>query len=228
MADLKKAGMDLPMLHVANSAATLRLNEVHMDCVRPGLILYGLYPRRVDEDEVDLRPALSMHSEVSFCKEVPAGTSVGYGHTFTTWRRSRIATLPLGYHDGYMRQYSNTGEMLIRGRRAPVVGRVCMDQTLADVTDIEGVRAGDPVVVYGTQKESKIGIEEMAGLVGRIPYELTCSVGGRGRRQYVLEGEVVGETPMRSVVPPSVVQDIFPSPEADEDTEREARRRGAA
>ena len=224
---LKLAGLSVPMRHVANSTATLCMPEAYLDCVRPGLILYGLYPPAVARPQIELKPAMALHTKVAFCKPVPAGTKLGYGHTFTTWRDSTIITLPIGYHDGYVRQYSNAGEVLIRGRRAPVVGRVCMDQTLADVSDIPGVVPGDEVVIYGEQQGRRIRVEEMAALVERIPYELTCAVGGRVRRQYVLNGAVVGETPMRSLVPPGVLQQIFPAG-GDEGSDRQAARRGAA
>lgn len=228
MRTLKGAGMDLPMLHVANSTATLRMPDAYMDCVRPGLILYGMQPPSIRTPMVELTPALSLRTEVSFCKRVPPDTPLGYGHTFRTSRESVIATLPIGYHDGYVRQYSNTGEVLVRGRRAAVVGRVCMDQSLADVTDIPGVQAGDEVVIYGEQDEAHVSIEEMARLLGRIPYELTCSVGSRVRRQYILNGKMMGETPMRSLVPRDVLEQIFQATEDDETPERQAARRGAA
>ncbi|MFP4026948.1 MAG: alanine racemase [Candidatus Brocadiia bacterium] len=210
IANLKSSGYTPPLLHVANSTATLTMPEAYMDCVRPGLILYGMLPPAINKPAVDLRPAMSLHTRVSFCKDVPAGAKLGYGHTYRTWRQSTIVTLPLGYHDGYVRQYSNKGLVLIRGRRAPVVGRVCMDQTLADATDIPGAESGDDVVIYGEQKGRRIRIEEMAADLGRIPYELTCSVGGRVRRKYVLEGEIIGETPMRSFVPRNIVERIQP------------------
>jgi alanine racemase len=225
---LAAAGFKLPMLHMANSAAVLRMPESYLDCVRPGLILYGLYPRGLMNCGLQLRPALSLHTRIFFCKKVKAGDKLGYGHTFTTWRDSVIATIPIGYHDGFVRQYSNLGQVLIRGRRAPVVGRVCMDQTLVDVTDIPGVSVGDEVVIYGEQGGRRISIEEMASLLDKVPYELTCSVGGRVRRQYLLDSVVVGETPMRSLVPPAVVSQICAAFPAHERAQEQAARRGAA
>jgi len=230
---LKAAGMQPPLLHIANSCAVLRMPEAHLDCVRPGLITCGLYPRHflsVMRRTVQLRPVMSLRTRVSFCKKVQAGQKLGYGHTFTAWRDSVIATLPMGYYDGFLRQYSNRGQVLVRGRRVPIVGRVCMDQTLADVTDVPGVGRGDEVVVYGEQDGHRIGVEEMACLVDRIPYELTCAVGGRVRRQFVLSGRVVGETPMRSLVPADVLAQVFPFRAAgsDETNRRRGARRGAA
>ena len=231
VATLRGNRFALPMLHLANSAGTLRLPEARLDCVRPGLIFYGLRPRTVAEPSIPLKPVMSLHTRVVFCKRVPAGTKLGYGHTFTTWRESVIATLPIGYHDGYVRQYSNTGEVLIRGFRAPVVGRVCMDQTLVDATDVPAVQVGDEVVIYGEQSGRRILIEEMAARLDRIPYEFTCAVGGRVRRQYVLGGAVVGETPMRSLVPTGVLRQIMralPGAAGDEAVQRQRAQRGAA
>lgn len=233
VAALKSDGMRVPLIHMANSAGVLRMPDSYLDCVRPGLILYGLHPQglsHLSRSAVHLKPVLSLQTVISFCKRVPAGEKLGYGHTFTTWRESTIATLPIGYHDGYMRQYSNLGQVLVRGRRASVVGRVCMDQTLVDVTDVPGAGVGDEVVIYGEQRGRRINIEEMALLLGRVPYELTCSVGGRVRRQYVLNGAVVGETAMRSLVPASLVQQIFAERGSgqDEQAQTDPGRRGAA
>lgn len=225
---LRSAGLELPMRHLANSTATLTMPDAYLDCVRPGLILYGMRPPALRQPVINLKPALSLHTEISFCKQVPADTPLGYGHTFRTERKSAIATLPIGYHDGYIRQYSNTGEVLIHGHRVPVVGRVCMDQSLADVSSIAEAKAGDDVVVYGQQNDNAITIEEMARRVGRIPYELTCSVGSRVRRRYTLGGEIVGETPMRSLVPPEVFNKIFPAAETTSSPEDPTARRGAA
>ncbi|MFW6457189.1 MAG: alanine racemase [Planctomycetota bacterium] len=224
---LQQAGIELPMLHVANSTATLTMPETHMDCVRPGLILYGMRPPALQKPVIELDPALSLHTEISFCKRVPADTPLGYGHTFRTERESVIATLPIGYHDGYMRQYSNTGEVLVHGQRALVVGRVCMDQSLADVSHIPGAQSGDDVVIYGSQKGNSITIEEMARRLGRIPYELTCSVGSRVRRRYTLNGEMMGETPMRSLVPSDVLTQIFRATQSSS-PDSQTDRRGAA
>jgi alanine racemase len=158
------------------------------------------------------------------------GEKVGYGHTFTTWRDSVIATLPIGYHDGYLRQFSNTGEVIVRGKRVPVVGRVCMDQTLVDVTDVPDVQIGDDVTIYGEDGGECISVEEMAARVDRIPYELTCSVGPRVRREFVYNGAVVIETPFRSVVPTGSLQEqaFGVTAVGDEPPDNETDRRGVA
>lgn len=179
---------DQPVFHMANSGAVMRMPDSYLDCVRPGLLLYGMYPRdflSLRSRRLNLQPVLSMHTRVSFCKRVPAGEKLGYGHTFTTWRESIIATLPLGYHDGFLRQYSNRGQVLVRGRRVPVVGRVCMDQTLVDVTDVPGVELGDEVVLYGRQNGETIRCEEVAELLGTIANEIVCAVGRRVPRVYL-------------------------------------------
>jgi alanine racemase len=230
LAQLKKARMELPFIHMANSNGVLRVPEAYFDGVRPGLMLYGLCSRPDVRYVTDLKPVLSMRTRISHCKRIAKGEKVGYGHTFTTWRDSVLATLPVGYHDGYIRQFSNVGEVLVRGKRVPVVGRVCMDQTLVDVTDVPEVQLGDEVVIYGDQGEQSLSVEEMAGRVERIPYELTCAVGRRVRREFVLNGAVVVETPFRSVVPDTALGRILTTSAASSDgkLDRKARRLGAA
>jgi len=198
---LKDNGLEPPFVHAANSCAVLRLPESHFDAVRPGLILYGIYPRSFLKGRAGLRPALSFRTHIMHLKRVGADVSLGYGHTFTTDRPSQIATLPVGYHDGYVRDFSNEGSVLVRGHRAPVVGRICMDQTLVDVTEVPGVREGDEVVLYGQQGDESINVGEMAELVGGIPYELTCAIGRRVRREFTVDGHTVGEAPQRSMIP---------------------------
>ncbi len=226
---LRRAGAPVPHVHMANSNAVLRLPGSYFDGVRPGLILYGLYSRPELRSTLALKPVMSMRSRIIHCRRLPEGEGLGYGHTFATWRDSTIATLPIGYHDGYIRQFSNVGQILVRSRRVPVVGRVCMDQTLIDVTEVPGVQVGDEAVIYGRQGDALITIEEMARLVDRIPYELTCSVGPRVRREFVENGQVVVETPSRSVVPTGTWRQAFPGAvPLDEALDTGPRRRGAA
>jgi len=198
LCQLKRAGMELPLVHMANSNAVLRLPEAYFDGVRPGLMLYGLCSRPELRSSAGLRPVLTMRTRISHCKPLPRGEKVSYGHTFAARRDCVIATLPIGYHDGFIRHFSNVGEVLVRGKRAPVVGTVCMDQTTIDVTDVPNVQLGDEVVVYGRQGDQCITVEEMAARVDRIPYELTCAVGRRVRREFVRNGVVVAETPSNS------------------------------
>jgi alanine racemase len=230
LAQLRRAGMDLPLVHMANSNGVLRLPEAYFGGVRPGLMLYGLFSRSDQSERVPLRPVLSMRTRIGHLQRLPEGEKVGYGHTYTTWRDSVLATLPLGYHDGFLRQFSNVGEVLVRGRRAAVVGRVCMDQTLLDVTDVPGVEVGDEVVVYGAQGGATITVEEMAARVDRIPYELTCSVGPRVRREFVHNGAVVVETPFRSMMPTGSLQRDFLGAAAtpDEEPDTKPHERGVA
>ncbi len=230
LGQLLRAGLRPPIVHMANSNGVLRLPEAYFDAVRPGLILYGLVSRRELRSKADFRPALSMRTQIAHVKRVPQGEGVSYGHTFTTWRDSVIATLPVGYHDGYIRQFSSRGEVLVRGRRVPVVGRVCMDQTLVDVTDVPGAAVGDEVVIYGEQDGRRLGVEEMAERVDRIPYELTCAVSPRVRREFVSNGSVVVETPCRSVIPSGSFTHGFLTAAngVDEEPGAEPAKRGAA
>lgn len=183
---LEKAGRRFRWRHAANSAAVIDLPETHFNMVRPGLALYGLYPSEaVKKERVNLRPAMALKARIAFLKEVPPGTGISYGRTFITERPSRIATLPLGYADGYSRLLSNRGEVLVRGKRAPVVGRVCMDQMMVDVTEVDGVAEGDEVVLFGRQGEAALPVEELAEKMGTIVYEVLCLVGQRVPRCYI-------------------------------------------
>ena len=172
------------VLHAANSAATMHREGVDLDMVRPGIALYGIRPSDTIVTGADLRPVMRLTTRVLFVKDLPAGAPVSYNRTFTTSRASRIATLPVGYGDGYPRSLSNRGEVLIRGARAPVVGRVCMDLTMVDVTEIPGVAAGDEAVLIGTAGSDRMSAEELASKAGTIPYEILCQVSKRVPRFY--------------------------------------------
>ncbi len=175
----------IPVKHCANSAAILELPQVHMDVVRAGITLYGLYPSpEVSREAVALRPALSLYSEIVYIKTIHKGDSVSYGGTYTAAEDRRIATVPLGYGDGYPRSLSGKGYVLIRGRRAPILGRVCMDQFMVDVTDIPKVRTGDRVTLLGFDGEEHISAELLGELSGRFNYELVCDLGRRIPRLY--------------------------------------------
>ncbi len=172
------------VLHAANSAATMHREGVDLDMVRPGIALYGIRPSDTIVTGADLRPVMRLTTRVLFVKDLPAGSPVSYNRTFTTSRASRIATLPVGYGDGYPRSLSNRGEVLIRGARAPVVGRVCMDLTMVDVTGIPGVAAGDEAVLIGAAGSDRMSAEEVASKAGTIPYEILCQVSKRVPRFY--------------------------------------------
>jgi len=176
---LRSEGIPPTLVHLANSAATISLPKAYFDMVRPGLMLYGLYPSPAMSRQVSLRPVLSWHTSILQLKKLPPGTSISYGQSFVTRRDSVIATLPVGYADGYPRLLSNRGAVLVRGQRAPIVGRVCMDLTMIDVTDIGGIREGDEVVLLGRQGESEISADEIAAWVNTISYEILTSIGPR-------------------------------------------------
>lgn len=167
-------------LHMANSAAVLTMPDAHLTMVRPGIMLYGYGCCESEK----LRPVMSLKSRIVFLKKVPAGTPISYNRTFITKRKSTIATIPVGYADGFNRKLSNQGEVLINGRRAPVVGRVCMDTTMVDVTDIPGVHYKTEVVLLGRQGREQITADDIANKTGTIPYEVLTSVGQRIKRIY--------------------------------------------
>lgn len=191
IAALREAGHTFALRHAANSAATLDLPATHLDAVRPGVALYGLYPSAEVSRQAGLRPALSLISHVARVRTLPAGASVGYGRTFVTPRPMRIALVPVGYGDGYHRLLSNRGAVLIHGRRAPIVGRVCMDQFMVDVSGIDGVTQDDPVVLIGEQGGAAISAAEVAAWAETINYEVVTSLTGRLPRVYLRGGEVV-------------------------------------
>ena len=182
---LPRSGLDVPLRHAANSAALLELPDTHLDMVRVGIAIYGLYPSdEVANGKVKLRPAMNLKARVAHVKEVPAGFAVSYGCTYTTRRASLIATLPLGYADGYSRLLSAKGEALIHGCRAPVVGRVCMDQVMVDVSHIQNVKMGDEAVLIGRQGNQEISAGEVAVKIGTIHYEVVSQVNARVPRIY--------------------------------------------
>ncbi len=184
MEAVRAAGFEPGRLGMANSAAIVNFPASHMDVVRPGLMLYGSYPIEYMRETVDLKPVLELRTSVLQIKRIPAGATVSYGRTFTATRDSTIAVLPIGYGDGLPRRLSGVGSVLVRGRRAPIAGVVCMDLTMVDVTGIEGVEAGTEVVVIGSMGSKAITVEEVAGLVGTISYEILCDISPRVPRLY--------------------------------------------
>lgn len=184
LAALRSLGLDPPVVHAANSAACLSEPSARYTCVRPGIALYGVAPEPALEGARGLRPALSWVSAVECLREVAAGVPVSYGGTFVTRRPSRLAVLPVGYADGYRRALGNRGHVLVRGRRAPLVGRVCMDLAVADVTDVGEVAEGDEAVLLGPQGTPVISAGQMADWLDTIPYEVLCAIGSRVPRVY--------------------------------------------
>ncbi|HDZ62484.1 MAG TPA: alanine racemase [Nitrospirae bacterium] len=180
VASLKNKKINFRFTHIANSASVLQFPQAHFNLVRPGIMLYGYGPGKRNS----LQPVLSLKSRILFIKTVPSRTPVSYGRTFVTKRQSTIATIPIGYADGYSRKLSNCGEVLICGKRAPVIGRVCMDTIMVDITKIPGVNENSEVVLIGKQGKNKITASDIADKIGSIPYEVLTSIGGRISRIY--------------------------------------------
>ncbi|HET9940372.1 MAG TPA: alanine racemase [Candidatus Eisenbacteria bacterium] len=184
---LKLRNIDVPLRHAANSAGLLSVPDSFLDMVRPGILAYGFYPTREVPRSVEVEGILSFKTRVVQLRDLPPGRNVSYGRTYTTKRWTRIGVLPVGYGHGYPWQLSNRGQVLIRGQRAPIVGRVTMDLTMVDATDIE-VALGDEVVLWGEQQGARLGLDEVAEWAQTIPYDLLCSMGKRVVRLYVQEG----------------------------------------
>ncbi len=182
----EKEGMTFKYKHAANSAAILNFKEAGLDMARSGISTYGLYPsEEMPHDMIQLKPALELISCVSYVKDVPEGTPISYGGTFVTKRPSKIATIPMGYADGIRRSMSNRGRVIINGQYAPIVGRICMDQFMVDVTDIPNVKILDKVVIIGRSGDKFISVEEVAELSESFNYEIICAITNRVPRKYI-------------------------------------------
>ncbi|MCI8665658.1 MAG: alanine racemase [Dorea sp.] len=189
---LSSLGVTASYYHCANSAGIIDLREADMDMVRAGIATYGLYPSdEVKKELVPLRPAMELVSHVVHVKWVEADTPVSYGGTFVTARQTRIATIPVGYGDGYPRSLSNKGYVLIHGKKAPILGRVCMDQFMVDVTEIEGVEFGDLVTLVGQNGDACVTVEMLSDLAEKLRYEFICNFGKRVPREFLRHGKVV-------------------------------------
>ena len=189
---LEEEGVKINVRHCGNSATIIDLPEMHMDMVRAGIILYGLMPSQdVELEKIDLKQVMSLKARVTHVKEIDKDESVSYGRKFIASKKSKIASLPLGYADGYTRMLSGKAEALIKGVRVPIVGRICMDQCMIDVTGIDDVKVGDEVVLFGEQKGSFISIDELAEKLGTINYEIVCMIGKRIPRVYVKDGSII-------------------------------------
>jgi len=189
---LKDRGLNIPIKHASNSAAIMDFDNMMFDMVRPGIILYGAYPSdEVKKENLDLKPVMSIKTHVSYVKTIEKGDCVSYGRTYTAAEKRVIATIPVGYADGFIRAYAKEGKVLIKGKYAPVVGRICMDQFMVDVTDIEGVAINDEVVLMGKQGENEITSDDIAKALNTINYEVYCTLSKRVPRQYLRNGEVV-------------------------------------
>lgn len=183
---LRKAGLVIPVRHVANSAALIDMPETHLDLVRPGISIYGLYPSdEVDKSRILLKPAMSLKARIVHLKPVPAGFKVSYSMTYETPQPTTIASVPIGYADGFSRLLSNQSHMLVGGFRAPIVGRVCMDQTLLDVGHVPGVKLEDEVVIFGKQHDESLAVDEIAATLNTINYEIVSSLTARIPKIYL-------------------------------------------
>ena len=184
-------GITIPVKHCSNSAAILEMPQANMDMVRAGITTYGLYPsEEVSKDIVPLRAAMSLYSHIVYCKTIHSGQSVSYGGLFTAQKDTRVATIPVGYGDGYPRSLSGRGYVLIHGKRAPILGRVCMDQFMVDISEIPEAMDGDKVTLLGMDGTERITAEELGELSGRFNYEFVCDLGKRIPRVYLQHGEI--------------------------------------
>ena len=189
---LQENNIAFPYTHLANSAAVLDMKHSHMDLVRVGIAIHGLYPSEsVNHEEVILEPTLSLNSRVSYVKWVEADTPIGYGGTYITKKKSRIVTVPVGYADGYPRSLSNKGKVLIRGKKLPIIGRICMDYLMVDATHLAKVELGDIVTLIGEQQGERITVAELGALSERFPYEFVCDLSKRIPREYLQNNQVV-------------------------------------
>lgn len=192
---MEKRGVEIPYYDCDNSAGIIDFPDMKHDLARAGISTYGMYPsEEVNQDAVDLKPVLSLVSHVIFVKTVEPGTSISYGGTFVAPKQMRVATIPVGYGDGYPRSLSNKGSVLIHGKRARILGRVCMDQFMVDVTDIPDVKFMDQAVLIGEDQDDRITVEELAELSGRFNYEFVCCLGKRIPRVYTSGGQIVKQT----------------------------------
>ena len=188
----KKEGVTFSYHHCSNSAGIVDMPEANMDIVRAGITLYGLWPSdEVEKEKVPLKPAMELISHVAHVKWLTEGKPVSYGGTYITTRPTKVATIPVGYGDGYPRSLSNKGYVLIHGQKAPIIGRVCMDQFMVDVTAIEDVEFGDKVVIFGRDGKEFLSVDKLGELSGRFNYEFVCVLNKRIPREYIRHGEVV-------------------------------------
>jgi alanine racemase len=196
---LRQAGFELPLVHAANSAAAMYLPESHFNAVRPGVALYGMHPSNEQPPAFSLRPALSLKSRVTRVRELSPSSGVSYGRTFLTTVPTQAVLVPVGYGDGYSRSLSNKGVVLIGGQRAAIIGRICMDQFVVNISGIQGVQQDDEVVLIGEQGGERILAEEVASLAGTINYEVTTALLPRVVRVYLKGGQIVDDAPSHSL-----------------------------
>ncbi|MCC8170006.1 MAG: alanine racemase [Oscillospiraceae bacterium] len=188
---LEERGINIPIKHICNRAAIMMYPEMHLDMVRPGVILYGMYPSdEVDKSRLDLIPAMTLKARISHVKEVEPGRGVSYGKDYITDKVTKIATVPIGYADGYIRRLAKKGKMLVGGKTAPIIGRICMDQCMIDITNVHNINKGDEVIIFGREG---VTIDDLARWLETINYEVSCLIGKRIPRIYTKNGEAVKE-----------------------------------
>lgn len=191
MADLKALGIEIPLKHISNSGAIIDMPETYLNGVRPGIILYGYYPsKEVSNDNLSVKPALTLKAKVAHVKELHKDMYISYGKTFKTNKKTIVATLPIGYGDGYPRALSENAKVIVNGKFASILGRICMDQCMIDVTDIENVKTGDEVIILGGEGDLKFNADDMAEALGTINYEILCRIKSRIPRVYIKNKEV--------------------------------------
>lgn len=182
--ELEKINIDIPLKHAANSGAILDMPETYLNMVRPGVMMYGYYPSNETSERIAIKPAMTFKSHVSYVKEVPENFSVSYGRKFVTPKPTRIATVPVGYADGYNRLLTNKAKVTIQGKKFPVVGRVCMDLILIDIGKDQSIQIGDEVILFGRSEQNAFTVNEICQLIDTIPYEVTCWISKRVPRKY--------------------------------------------
>ena len=193
LSKLEEKGVTIDKKNLSNSAAIIDIPESHYDYVRPGIIQYGYYPsNEVNKNDINIKPVLTWKTRVVHIKEVDENEYIGYGKTYKTSKKTVIATLPVGYADGYSRGLSNKGSVIIKGKLAPIIGNVCMDQFMIDVTNIEGVETGDEVILLGSYGDVKFDADDMANILDTISYEVLCLIGRRAPRLYIKDNKVLG------------------------------------
>ena len=188
---LENKGVKFKIRHCCNSGGILNFPEMQLDMVRAGVILYGLYPSDETRNKIDLRPVMELKSVVSQVKTIPQGTSLSYGRTFVSNKNITVASVTIGYADGYSLRFSNNSQMLVKGEKADIIGRVCMDQLMLDVSNINGVKEGDVVTVFGKDDKMILTVDELAKKIGTINYEIVCLIGKRVPRIYFYNNEII-------------------------------------
>jgi len=186
---LEENGLEIPIRHIANSGAIMMYPETHLDMVRAGIILYGLYPSsEVDRSRLDLKPVMAVKSRITMIKELEENRGVSYGKVYITSQNTRVATVPIGYADGYTRTLSGRAQMIAKNKKVPVIGRICMDQCMIDVTNVHTISTGDEVIIFGADT---VTADDLAEWIGTINYEIVCLIAKRIPRVYLKNGKAV-------------------------------------